>query len=325
MTQQIAIANVGWSELYEDDGIVGDHAFLRDNGWGAERYNFSQDRDGNYNIYVRPVGSLEAAPAPRDPDNWLIVLVSKKKNKPGLYIVGWFEDASFLPTYRDRPEYDYDPSFRLTPGEGKYHFNVKARSGFRVPELLRDVRLDSTAMRRTSIMYLRGHGKHSDSKEALAISVLAQIKKLREVVRLVGNGDPQEANGSQKLTTTDTARRREVELAAMTMATEHFEEAGFVVEDVSKENRGYDLFASDPEDPNIQRFVEVKGTQADRPRFLLSRREQRFMDDPVNTAGWRLLVVTSALAKPQAHEYTCSEVRRSFELSPFTWFGEEKK
>ncbi len=149
---RIAIANVAWSELYEGDALIGDHDFLRRNGWGAQRYNFVRDDGGRYHVYVRPVGSSDATPNPTEKDGWLLVLVSKRKGKPGLYIVGWFEDATFLSTYEDRPEYWSDEGFPPTPDGSRFPYIVTADTGVRVPEDLRDVRLETTAMRRASIM-----------------------------------------------------------------------------------------------------------------------------------------------------------------------------
>lgn len=323
---RIAIANVAWSELYEGDALVGDHAFLKKNGWGAERYNFLQAPDGKYCGYVRPVGRHEAAPNPDDKGGWLLVYVSKRKGLPGLYIVGWFENAEFLPEYIDRPEYQIASEFPLTPDNSKFHFDITADRAIRVPAVLRDVKIDTTAMRRTSIMYLRGHGKKSDSKIALAKSVVRQINELRKLIETVGTDD---FDGDlKKLTTTDTKRRKEVEEASMLEATAYFERRGYGIKDISGRKIGYDLLGTKKNRSRSgpsQLFIEVKGTQAQRPRFLMSRRERLFMDDPVNDARWRLAIVTSALKSPRTLELNRREVYEKFGLSTYTWYGEEKR
>jgi hypothetical protein len=323
--QRIAIANVAWSELYEGDALVGDHAFLQKNGWGAERYNFLPVPDGGYAGYVRPVGPTDAVPNPREKDGWLVIYVSKRKNRPGLYIVGWFENATFLPDYRDRPEYEIGDEFPLTPDNTKFHYVAVAKNAFRVPEELRDVKIETTAMRRTSIMYLRGHGTFSAKKEALAQSVVRQIDELRE---LIGNVGFQDNTDKRNSITTDSNRRKEVEDASMDCATDYLKGLGYSVKDVSADKIGYDLLGTKKSATSKhpkQLFVEVKGTQADRPRFLMSRRERLFMDDPINETRWRLLIVTSALKKPKPLALNRSEVNSRFDLSTFTWFGEEKR
>lgn len=323
---RIAIANVAWSELYEGDALVGDHAFLKKNGWGAERYNFLPVPGGTYAGYVRPVGPLEAVPNPGDKDGWLLVYVSKRKSVPGLYIVGWFENATFLPEYQDRPEYEANDDFPLTPDNTKFHYDVTADRAIRVPEGLRDVKIETTVMRRTSIMYLRGHGKSTPPKEALARSVVRQIEALRGLIENVGFKD--DVGDNKNLITTDSKKRKEVENASMACASDYLEGLGYKVKDVSARKKGYDILATrSASSRNFpqQLFVEVKGTQADRPRFLMSRRERLFMDDPVNDSRWRLLIVTSALKNPKPHELNRREVNARFDLSTFTWFGEEKR
>ena len=325
---RIAIVNVGWSELYEGDALEGDHAFLRKNGWGAERYNFARDVAGKFHIYVRPVGPHEAVPSPREKEGWLLLLVSKRKGKPGLYIVGWFDDATFLSDYADRPEYSDRRHFPLTPDGGKFPYVVVSRDGVRVPEEMRDVRIETTAMRRTSIMYLRGHGKASNAKETLAKSILAQIEKLRSTMAIVGSDDGLDNSESRSNPISiDTNRRTEVEKKSMEFAATYFEARGYTVEDVSRDKKEFcDLIVVKNRAPRKgeRLTVEVKGTQANRPRFLMSRRERRFMEDPINEATWRLFMVTSALLNPKPLELTAKETLKLFRLTTFTWFGEER-
>ena len=108
----------------------------------------------------------------------------------------------------------------------------------------------------------------------------------------------------------------------MEIATAHFKKQGYSVKDVSKDKREFcDLVATN----NKSRLaIEVKGTQSDRPRFLMSRRERRFMEDPVNRDAWRLLIVTSVLQNPTVLELSVEETLKRFEFTTFTWFGEEK-
>lgn len=323
--KRIAIANVAWSELYEGDALVGEHAFLRKNGWGAERYNFLPTPTGEYAGYVRPVGPAESVPNPSVKDGWLLVYVSKRKGVPGLFIVGWFENVTFLPEYMDRPEYEDRNDFPLTPDDTKFHYGVVADRAVRVPEALRDVKIETTAMRRTSIMYLRGHGTPSSKKEALAESILGQIEELNALMEQVGFDD--DTDGGRNVITTDSKRRKEVEDASMASATDYLERSGYVVEDVSRKKIGYDLLATRKSATRTkprQLFVEVKGTQASQPRFLMSRRERGFMDGPVNKDRWRLLIVTSALKQPKPTEMNRREVNSRFHMSTFTWFGEAK-
>lgn len=84
--------------------------------------------------------------------------------------------------------------------------------------------------------------------------------------------------------------RRAVELAAMDAVRSHYEGAGWQVADVSRENRGWDLTCTAPDEEKHQ--VEVKGVSGVVPNILLTRNEGRAARECEN---WRLAVVTQAL------------------------------
>ncbi|WP_406045517.1 DUF3883 domain-containing protein [Micromonospora sp. NBC_00898] len=84
-----------------------------------------------------------------------------------------------------------------------------------------------------------------------------------------------------------------VEAAGMKAVTKHYKRAGWRVQDVSKQNEGWDLTCTSP-DGDVHR-VEVKGVSGLAPKVLLTRNEERSArEDP----GWRLAVVTKALVEP---------------------------
>lgn len=88
----------------------------------------------------------------------------------------------------------------------------------------------------------------------------------------------------------------EVEAAGMKAVTRHYKRDGWRVQDVSKQNVGWDLTCTAP-DGDVHR-VEVKGVSGLAPKVLLTRNEERSArEDP----GWRLAVVTKALVEPTLH------------------------
>ncbi|MEU4643400.1 DUF3883 domain-containing protein [Micromonospora sp. NPDC023814] len=84
-----------------------------------------------------------------------------------------------------------------------------------------------------------------------------------------------------------------VEAAAMEAVTADYESRGWGVKDVSKDCLGWDLTCTSP-GGDVEK-VEVKGVSGLHPAILLTRNEERAMRaEP----GWRLAVVTKALADP---------------------------
>ncbi|MCO1594869.1 EVE domain-containing protein [Micromonospora sp. RHAY321] len=87
-----------------------------------------------------------------------------------------------------------------------------------------------------------------------------------------------------------------VEAAGMKTVAQHYKRAGWRVQDVSKQNKGWDLTCTSS-DEEVHR-VEVKGVSGLAPNVLLTRNEERSArEDP----GWRLAVVTKALVEPTLH------------------------
>ncbi len=83
-----------------------------------------------------------------------------------------------------------------------------------------------------------------------------------------------------------------VEKAAMDTVRAHFESEGWQVEDVSRDNVGWDLTARRGA---VTAHLEVKGISGTRPHFLLTVNEHATAaSDP----DWRLAVVTLALTDP---------------------------
>ncbi len=111
----------------------------------------------------------------------------------------------------------------------------------------------------------------------------------------------------------DPLTRREIETAAIAFVTRNLEGQGFIVHDHQRENRGYDLLAI-RETETL--FVEVKGTDADAPRFFISRNERRLAR---TNADWRLYVVCSARRVPVLHRYTNSEMETNFAFDELAW------
>ncbi len=101
----------------------------------------------------------------------------------------------------------------------------------------------------------------------------------------------------------DPASNREVELVAMSFVSGQYAVDGWIVEDVSALNLGWDITAT--KGPRL-RHVEVKGVAGSVPKVLVTRNELRAAGQDLD---WLLVVVTDALTAPQLHEFGPERVR----------------
>ena len=102
----------------------------------------------------------------------------------------------------------------------------------------------------------------------------------------------------------DPDSNREVELAAMSFTSGQYTVDGWIVEDVSALNCGWDITAT--KGPRV-RHIEVKGVSGSVPKVLITRTELRAAGEDLN---WQLVVVTEALTSPNVREYGPDAVRR---------------
>jgi len=113
----------------------------------------------------------------------------------------------------------------------------------------------------------------------------------------------------------DQEHRDQVEAASMKFMIEHYQRLGFASNDVSVENRGYDIEVRDKSGAVVH-MVEVKGTSSALPGFFLSRNERRCAE---SEPKWLLAVVTDALSTPRLHLYSASEMEVHFSFDPLVW------
>ncbi|MBH8581648.1 DUF3883 domain-containing protein [Bisbaumannia pacifica] len=113
---------------------------------------------------------------------------------------------------------------------------------------------------------------------------------------------------------TDPARRKAVEEAAVEKVWAHYRAEGYAVESHEAAKCGYDLLATRGDEALR---IEVKGTAGAEPTFWLTRNERAASVHPC----WRLALVTEALSDaPSAPRvYTASEMAAAFHLEPQAW------
>jgi hypothetical protein len=165
---RIAVINTGWSDDYRGGPVIGDFGFLK-NGIGHERYNFRLDTSGRYFGYAPPLGENGNPPKPAQPEDWLVFFVSKRPNQSGLYLVGWYENATFERSYRIRPDAD---DLGIDSEGGKFSYTVSSSEGYLVPLPLRTMKIKGDHLKR-SYAYLRGNGENDRWRKILTTKLLA--------------------------------------------------------------------------------------------------------------------------------------------------------
>lgn len=176
MFERIAVIKTGWSEDYRGvDEVRGNYAYaLADH----EKVNFLPGPDGRFFCYVPPTGGNLATrdfggpPKPKVRNGWLVFAVSRKPNKSGLYVVGWYEDASFVHAYLPRPEYESGTPWFGAGADGNpvgYVFSAPRAVAIDGPD--RDMRLSGDRFKR-HILYLRGNNSPEDWRDDWAKQLL---------------------------------------------------------------------------------------------------------------------------------------------------------
>jgi hypothetical protein len=108
---------------------------------------------------------------------------------------------------------------------------------------------------------------------------------------------------------------RELERAAITLATKTLENDGWIVESVERDRIGFDLHCTRAE--GEQRHVEVKGTRGSDRNFIITQGEYlRSGDDP---AFWLYLVTNALTANPTVHRFSREELERLFTFVPLAY------
>ncbi len=111
---------------------------------------------------------------------------------------------------------------------------------------------------------------------------------------------------------------RRVERAAMGVVRRYFEARDWLVDDISTEDRGYDLLCKRA---GKELHVEVKGVKGERAEFLITANEER---------AWRqdrmfvLALVTEALRDPKLRFFRGPKSRVEFELIPVSYMARLK-
>lgn len=314
---RIMVINTGWSDDYQSSEVVGGFGYLA-TGVGHEKYNFLPDRNGRFYGYVPPLGEYKSPPMPKNPEGWLVFVVSRRPNHKGLFFVGWYENATFMSEYRARP--DADELGRDSEGN-RFLYTLVADAGKIVPLSLRDRRVSNDHVKR-SYAYLRGNDQDEPWRESLANELLALR---REFLERMSDGSDDEKDLPPQFNS-DPERRRAIEKKAEKEVEAYFKD--WICVNRADEKCGYDLLFIH-KITREELHIEVKGTARDVPHFFMTHKEymyaEKLSDNDKNfkkakgnpPPRWRLAVVHDVENRPNLNIYTFTEMQAKFDIAPY--------
>ena len=282
----ILFCNVGWMERYQGqssgDKIKGGGAYVTQNGMGHEVCNFSPDNGALYG-YVQTPGkqiNLERIGANNDNDYIESTTIVWTATRPsgGTVIVGWYKDAT---VYRNLQQFKKAPFAQSENGVEGYWIkapfdkatllSVDART-FEIPRQVKG------GMGQSLIWY-------ADKPESVPL-----VDKVRA---LIENKYAPKPSGLKHSKIQDQEKKVAVEKAAIRSCCAYFENLGYEVVSVEKDNVGWDLVAT------VGRSslrIEVKGLSGAMFSIELTPNEYKAFTD--QAIDYRLAVVVNALETP---------------------------
>lgn len=316
---RIAVINTGWSDDYCGAAVRGNFGYLA-KGVGHEKFNFLPDSRGRYYAYTPPLGKLHNPPMPAEPEDWIVFAVSRRPDRSGLYLVGWYEGAVFMRDYVVRPD---AAALGEDSDGGHFTYTLHADSAYSIPLALRDRSIRGDNIKR-SYAYLRGNCGRDAWRTTVAKQLLAYRTEYLERLSVAPVEETPKLGfcGSAK-------RRREIEekaVAAVKAALPDWHS-----ETKEAEKCGYDLLFTHQASGEIW-HVEVKGTSYDKPHFFITANERDYAQrtglndrkSRTNRKGemrplYRLAVVHDVDGAAPVTFYTEAEMTAAFDLFPYAF------
>lgn len=302
----ILFCNVGWMEQYQGlrsgDQITGGGAFVKREGRGHEVCNFSSHRGSLYGYVQTPgeqinIDRIGACSDDESIDGVTVVWTAGPPNG-GTVIVGWYKDAT---VFRNYQKFENVPASQSQNGIDGYWIKAPHASATLLPvdaRVFEIPRAVKGGIGQSNVWY-------ADSKES------APLK--RKILALINNGRMSGTSRPKRGKVQDQERKAKVERAAVRVCCSHYENLGYEVISVEKDNVGWDLVAKAG---RSSLRIEVKGLSGAIFSVELTPNEYKaFMQQ---ASDYRLAVVVNALEKP-----SLSICRYSKEQAAWILEGEE--
>lgn len=275
---------IGWMTHY--NGITEADTISRGGSWPNEDkhevFNFSKNGKFCYG-YVqggkRCFNLSKIAGKAVDSDyleNVFVIWVAPRKTG-GLYIVGWYKNATVYRDYVNIKGREYSFS-----AKAKYEDCILLPDDERTFEVFRSKHGQRGFLGRPRVWY--GDYDSPEVKKHVA-DILSYINNYQN------NNHKKVAS---KIFKVNVEQNKIIEETAVKVVINHYRRLGYKVQSVEKENKGWDLEAA--KGRNTKR-IEVKGLSGSEISVRISRNEYEKMTAK-NNSDYRLCVVTQALTAP---------------------------
>lgn len=223
-------------------------------------------------------------------------------------VVGWkrrgqFEDLILKPLItigvKVRPLKESDPSiaaipaFKPGPIQTIYEISDK----------------DAGHLLKAALKALKSNKARSQLKKVLGA---VGAKKVQNAPSATVGGAP----GAQGAGFGTIEENRKVEQAAINFVSKYYKKRGWLVDDVSAENRGYDLLCKRT---NEELHVEVKGIAGKQPQFIITSNERRVWEQD---KSFVLALVTKVLTRRPNLQLFRPEDRKKFDFRPVSYIAQ---
>ncbi|MDV2081237.1 protein NO VEIN domain-containing protein [Marinobacter xestospongiae] len=303
--------NTGWMESYQGNGkldkILGGGSYVIEEGMGHEVCNFHGYR-GNVYGYVQPARGHRSASegsiklenivnggASKNDELIKDVLVIWTATRPegGTVVVGWYKEAT---VYREYQYFKSAPVLHSKNGLEGYRIIGRSKNAMLLPVDERVIQIP----RKTKGGIGQSNVWYGDSKIgreiAIEVNKVAGGKKICPKPESVRNIDPE--------------HNSKVEKNAIKAVWKYYEDLGYTLESVEKDNVGWDLEASQNK---TKLRIEVKGLSGESPCIELSPNEYKAWSE--KKRYYRLAVVTCALSSPRLHICRYSQEEGGWQVS----------
>jgi len=305
------ICNTGWMESYQgnrkSDQISGGGSFVSEEGTGHEVCNFHVHRGKVYG-YVQPargqrsasagsikLESIVGGNASSDDEHVENVLVIWTATRPegGTVVVGWYNNAT---VFREYQNFKSPPALHSKNGLEGYRIQASSQDAklLSIDERTIPVpRQTKGGMGQSNVWY-----GNSDLGEALAkeVEALVKGKPKRQKIKRTRGTNPQ--------------HNAKVEKAAVDLVWKYYENLGYELTSVEKDNVGWDLEASQNK---TKLKIEVKGLSGKSANIELSPNEYIAFSE--NHRRYRLAIVTEALTSPKLYICLYSQESQSWHVA----------
>ena len=305
---RILFCNIGWMEKYQgltdNDQISGGGSIVSEKGMGHEVCNFHSTNERVYG-YVQPANdrsiSLERIDENNQNnflDNVLVIwLATRPKGLGGhTVIVGWYKNAT---VFKEFQHFKKIPNLQKENGISRYLIEAAAKDAVLLPVDARtfiipraNTNPDQGGIGQSNIWY-------ADQEKNLPI--------IHNVIEFIKQKESSNHITTKHTNKVNQERKVEVEKTAIQVCCAHFENLGYEIESVEKDNLGWDLVAKSGK---RELRIEVKGLSGSVFSVELTPNEYKAFSE--KKEDYRLAVVVNALKQPKLSVCRYSSERKAW-------------